>query len=167
MIVLKLLSVLIFTALLSGCDDIKSMKEDIRALKEDVNAVKVDIRLYKGFLTATTTPEQCPHPGEHTTMICHYTLQIKGPYEANKQKGWFVATVPQQIVTTAKEDCEKVKGKNPDNANMVCPDHSTYPYREFVIYVEGGVKKDEIWHFVNEPITNHLIAKDKVQIPKV
>jgi hypothetical protein len=166
MIVLRLLAVFIVTALLIGCDDVKAIKEDVRALKEDVKAVKADVELYKGLLLATATPEQCPYPGEHAAMICHYTLQIKGPYEPNKHKGYFLATVPQEIAKQGQADCEKLKGSKPEYAGMVCPDANMFPSREYVIYVEGDVKKDEIWHMVTNPITNHLIAKEKVQLPK-
>ena len=162
---LRFLSILLLTALLSGCDDIKALKEDIRALKEDADAVRVDLRLYKGFLMATAGFDECPRPGEHTTMICHHTLRIKGPYEVNKQKGWFVVTVPQEIAKEAKQDCEKLKDKNPDYATLPCLD--TYQYREFVVYVHGDVKKDEVWHMVTDPSTDHLIAKEKVELPKI
>jgi hypothetical protein len=149
-------------ALLSACDQVTAIKDDVKAMKEDINALKADIRNYRNYLAGSPGNEECPAPSEHSAMICQYVLEIKGPYQPSKHKGWFSATVPEQVVRQAKDDCEKVKSTSPDYANLGCPDPKMYPYREYVIYVDGDVKKDEIWHFENDPITNHLIPKERI-----
>jgi hypothetical protein len=151
MIVLRLLVVFIFTGLLTGCDP------DVKAIKDDVAALKTDIKSLRALLSVLPTPMQCPPPGDHTTKICHYTLQIQGPLD--NHKGWFVATVPKEVVQKAKEDCERTKAKNPDMANHMCVDPAIYPYREYAIQVDGTVSDKTPHDFVNDPVTDHLIFK--------
>ena len=38
MITLRLVSVFVFTALLAGCDQIKTIEQDVKALKADIKA---------------------------------------------------------------------------------------------------------------------------------
>lgn len=123
----------------------------------DIKVLKADIKSLRGLLSALPTTMQCPLPGEHTTRICHYTLQIQGPLE--NQKGWFLATIPQEVVQTAKTDCDNVKASNPDMMNHMCVDPTMYNYTEYAVYVEGTVPDKGPHEFVNDPVTNHLIFK--------
>jgi hypothetical protein len=162
MLLSRLLSLLMFTGFLWGCDAINAIQDDIKAVKEDVKALKTDVKNYRNYVLGSLGNEECPAPSEHSAMICNYVLQIKGPYQPSKHKGWFSATVPEQVVRQAKDDCEKVKSTSADYANLGCPDPKMYPYRQYIIYVDGDVKEGEIWHFENNPITNHLIPKERI-----
>jgi hypothetical protein len=153
MIVLRLLAVFIFTGLLTGCDP------DVKTIKDDIASLKIDTKALRGLLSTLPTPVQCPAPGAHTTMICHYTLQIEGPH--GDHKGWFVATIPKEVVEKAKTDCENMKIKKPDMANHLCVDPKTYAYRKYAIQVDGTVPDKASNEFVNDPVTDHLMIFKK------
>jgi hypothetical protein len=122
-----------------------------------VDKVQTDIKALRGFLSSLSTPMQCPPPGEHTTMICHYRLQIKEPH--GDHKGWFVATIPQEVVKKANADCETMKAnpKKPDMKNHLCIDPATYTYRQYAIQIDGTVPDKEPHDFVYDPVTNRLV----------
>src|SRR5437867_3305934 len=72
MIVLRLLAVLIFSALLTGCDvgeDVKALKGEISALKDDITALKTRIQYY-------FPKPPCNPPGKHSIDSCFYRLKI-------------------------------------------------------------------------------------------
>jgi len=154
MIVLRLLAVFIVTALLTGCDDINTIKIDADALREDIKALKTDIKLLRGFLMQFPTPTECPAPGVPTTKICKYKLQVKRQIDGHKN--YWAVTIPSEVVTKGKTDCDKVTKSHEDLKNYPCVDPANYKYWEYAVYIEGDVKVNDIKMFVNDPITNHL-----------
>src|SRR5262245_36049136 len=84
------------------------------SLRNHVSVLKTDIQALRALLSSIPTSTQCPPPGTPGTMICHYKLEIQRPLDDHK--GWFVATIPKEVVQKAKEDCEKAKAKIPDMA---------------------------------------------------
>jgi hypothetical protein len=152
MIVLRLLTVFIFTALLTGC-----------VVKDDIESLKTDVKSLRGILSALPTRMQCPEPGEHTTKICHYILEIVGPL--NGHEDWYVTKIPQDVVQEAEADCMESKKTNPDMANHICIDPNRYQHWEYGVHVKGKVEKGNTYQFVNDPAEVHDMIVEKI-IPK-
>jgi hypothetical protein len=148
---------------------------EIKAVKADVMAVKHNIKLLRVFLMGSKTPVECPEPGMPTTKLCHYTLQINGPYESTdnvKGKGWFSGMVPKWVVEQGYKDCMTFRDSHEDYTGLTCPDPKGYTYRTYVFPLDakgGGnlkVKEGQTWLLVNDPVTNHLVALKQIQPPQ-
>jgi len=160
MILRRLLTVFVFATLLTGCDDVKKIREEAELLDKDIQTLKTDIKLLRNFLQSIPTPSQCPDPGEHTARICHYTLKILEPMP--KHEHWYKVTIPTGVIEKAQADCEKVRANFPDLANYPCSNPKKYKHWEYAIYVEGKIEAKKSYSFVNDPVTNHLIVIQEV-----
>ncbi len=158
MVLLRLLTVLIFSSLLSGC----------YVVGKDYNSLKSDISAFKAYLRATPSPADCQAPGIPQARVCYYRLKVE-PFEGGA-KGLFKGHVPMSVVTDGAASCKDVQQKHSDT-DFYCPDPANYRYVWYGFKVRDesfDPKKDVEYHFISEPYTNYLrIGKpDEASIEK-
>src|SRR5262245_43798469 len=143
MIVLRLVAVLIFSALLTGCP---VSEEDIKLLKQAVKELTADIKAAKAVLL----PTGCPAPGAPQPELrippdddakCYYLLTITKVAD----DGWVRGKV-------ARKALEKNKKDNPGE------DIDKYPPSQYGFHVENsqGLDVGKDYEFVGVPGTTDL-----------
>ena len=146
MIVLRLVAVLIFSALLTGCP---VSEEDIKLLKQAVKELSADIKAAKAVLV----PTGCPAPGAPQPSLaippdndgkCYYLLTITKVAD----DGWIKGKV-------ARKALEKNKKDNPGE------DIDKYPPSQYEFHVQnsGGLNPGNDYEFVGVPGTTDLSCK--------
>jgi hypothetical protein len=125
-------------------------------LDDHVDKAKSDIRNLRALLSSVPKPAACPPPGEHTNKVCGYHLQIKKPL--NNHKGWYLASIPDEVIKQAKTDCEEAKKRNPEMGDHTCVNPDFYPHTDYAIQVDGTVSDNQVYDFVNDPVTDHLMV---------
>ena len=94
MITLRLVSVFVFTALLAGCDQIKTIEQDVKALKADIKALRV-------YLMSQPGPQECHPPGMHEySTSCYYKLEITD--DKDKAHGRYKGKIAKAVLRFAK-----------------------------------------------------------------
>jgi hypothetical protein len=101
MMTVRLVAVLIFTALLTGCDQVKSIEQDVKALKADIKALRV-------FLMSQPSPRDCRPPGMHEySTTCYYKLEITD--DKDKARGRYQGKIAHEVYEKSVKDCADAK----------------------------------------------------------
>lgn len=165
MIVLRLLAVLIATALLTGC-----MIDD---LKTDVKAAKLDTQALKSYMRGFPEPDECRPPGEDdSSKTCYYELLITDDTQSG-QSVYSGKINPDVFPKMAKECVKSRNSLRPKYQNLEypCPGDSddpnyTYPDQDlvFTFYVDGvrplNITAGNRYPFYSVPGTKHLKKAD-------
>jgi hypothetical protein len=131
------------------------LHDGVSKVKDHIEKVKADVKVLRALLSSIQKPSSCPSPGEHTTKICHYTLEIMGDLEPHHE-GWKKATVPRSVLDEAKKNCEEAKAQHPEMGDHPCVDPDTYSRRDYAIQVGPNVSNG-IHEFANDPVTDRLV----------
>jgi hypothetical protein len=118
MIVLRVLTVFIFTAMLTGC------------------ALPGNISLLKGFLKEFPPPNQCGPPGYSQAIICNYRLVVT----PMKDPDMFSGHVAPDLVDQGEAACEQLKPelrKYPGLEDFECAGAKNYKYVEYGFTILG------------------------------
>jgi hypothetical protein len=156
MIVLRLLSVFIFSALLTGC----AMLDEIR---RDFSAATI-------YLSGLYAPQECHLPGQHVSShACLYKLEIINIEDASK--GRYVARIAQDVFLESIKQCKNTMETIQEeykNLRRRCPespeDPLYYPNRlfQYTVHVDVDPKhpqdivKDGIYWFLSVAGSNHI-----------
>src|SRR4029079_2313020 len=101
MTTLRLVSVLVFTAVLTGCDQIKTIEQDVKALKADIKALRV-------YIMSQPNPQECHPPGMHEySTSCYYKLEITD--DKDKAHGRYKGKIARTVYEQSIKDCEAAK----------------------------------------------------------
>jgi hypothetical protein len=144
MIVLRLLTVVIFTAVLTGC-----------ALFEDVQKLKGDVSSLKDYLTQFTPPNQCGPPGTSQAVICNYRLVVT----PMKEKDMFSGHVAPNWVVEGDGICkehESERRNHPGLADIKCTTKYEYVEYGFTILGDKPENDGKPHEFVNVANTHSL-----------
>ena len=153
MILLRLLTVLMATSLLSGC-----------YLWGDYNSLKSDIRQLKFYLKSVPVPNECKAPGTPQRRVCYYPLTIK-PFDP--AKGLYVGRYQGGVLTDARRHCEETKeaiktgngGRDQKydlDDDYRCVDPNNYKYGVYGFKLDGPQLPAGDYGLVNLPGTELL-----------
>ena len=151
MVTLRVLTIFIFTAMLTGC-----MIED---LKTDVKALKYDTKAFKAYLRAIPPPSECQPPGTAQARICYYKLKV---VSFDKDRGLFKGYVSPSVVKAGEESCTKsmqeIKDAGfPEVQDYTCRKAKHYMYSWYGFKIDGAIPDLNSEHgFINIPHTEYL-----------
>src|SRR5262249_49237106 len=94
MIAVRLLAVLIFVSLLTGCFYLSGER---RSLKTDIGALKTLVR-------AHPAPTECEPPGTPQARICNYSLVVE-----HIEGDYYMGYVNKAVVEAGAAACEKIE----------------------------------------------------------
>ncbi len=163
MVLLRLLTVLGFTAVLAGCnvsDDAKQLNNKVEMVKNDIAHFKEDIALIKKAVVLIGHLQQpCKPPGKHSDITCHYNLEIL-KFMGNSQ---YQARVPDPVIVQQNDLCRNAKD-NPDH-DLCVSYGDTQPYT-FTIDDTTTYKVGDVVECTNDPKTDHLKCSVAQQMMK-
>ena len=125
MVALRLLSLIIFVALVTGCADYKE-REFLRK--------------------ALNVQQDCSPPGNPSNVECHYKLTVT-KISGNKARG----RLPMEAIQPNQDGCKKLIEEKDFPPHYICPSSQDYPEHEYAFEVDPAtpVEINHTYHFIN------------------